>query len=84
MLESSSTTFEHHAFIEAHNSHNYLLTKLCECTLDIFQLCCGFLNLLFELVDFNGQLRYLQVGLIALALNLVDVLHFLPLILSLK
>ena len=84
MLETSSTTFEHHSLIEAHNSHNYLLTKLCECTLDIFQLCCGFLNLLFELVDFNGELRYLQIGLIALALNLVDVLHFLPLILSLK
>ncbi len=84
MLETSSTTFEHHVLIEVHYFHYYLLTKLCECTLDIFQLCCGFLNLLFELVDFNCELRYLQIGLIALALNLVDMLHFLPLILSLE
>jgi hypothetical protein len=84
LLETSSTTFEHHGLIEAHNSHYYLLTKLCDCTVNIFQLCSGFLNLLFELVDFNGELRYLQIGLIALALNLVDMLHFLPLILSLK
>lgn len=75
-LETASATLEHESLIQAHYSHNNLITELIYGTVNVTHLTIQFFNLLLELIDFNCELRHLLTCLVAQRFDLVDVLYF--------
>lgn len=65
-LETASATLEDEIFIQAHYSHNNLITELIHGSMYFTQLTIQFINLFLELIDFNCELRHLLTCLVAL------------------
>ncbi len=65
-LETASTTLEDEIFIQAHYSHNNLITELINGPMYFSQLTIQFINLFLELIDFNRELSHLLTCLVAL------------------